>query len=400
MHDAETVLLVDDRETEIPELDGFFDQRVGAHEKVDLARAQRRPQRSPRALRSPARQEGEAVAASPEPAGERLGVLFREDLRRRHQRRLRAVLGREERGEERDRGLAAPDVPLQQPGHRRAAPEVGADLRGRPFLRLRQRERQQVDEPSRRLRRPGPGSDGDRAPPLPAFLHELRKREQFLPRDRSAGAGRGRFEIGPRRKMNIPQGLKQLRRVRSRPGLRVEAAEESRDRSTSPFSGELADPAIDPDDPAEVNGILALLVHDLVLRVLQDERGLLGLRGAVQDDPPSGRQGAGEVRAVEPGDADRSTLVLDDGPEDREAAPPGSDEASVHDARGDGRGPPLVQVGDARERGTVFVPERQVEQQVPGRFEARGGELAAGRRRDGRFFPERIGESQGRADFW
>ena len=54
--------------------------------------------------------------------------LFGEQLGRRHDRRLIAVLHREQRGEQRDDGLSAADVALEQTLHAAVAAHVGEDL--------------------------------------------------------------------------------------------------------------------------------------------------------------------------------------------------------------------------------------------------------------------------------
>ena len=61
-------------------------------------------------------------------ARERARVLLGEQLGGRHDRRLIAVLDREQRGEQRDDRLAAADVALQQAVHAAVARHVGDDL--------------------------------------------------------------------------------------------------------------------------------------------------------------------------------------------------------------------------------------------------------------------------------
>ena len=55
-------------------------------------------------------------------------VLLGQDLGRRHERDLEAVLHRDERRHQRDDGLARADVALQQPVHRLRPLHVGDDL--------------------------------------------------------------------------------------------------------------------------------------------------------------------------------------------------------------------------------------------------------------------------------
>ena len=56
-------------------------------------------------------------------------VLAREDLGRRHQRRLAAGLDRVQHGQQGDHRLAAADIALQQPQHPRCGGHVGVDFR-------------------------------------------------------------------------------------------------------------------------------------------------------------------------------------------------------------------------------------------------------------------------------
>jgi hypothetical protein len=73
-------------------------------------------------------------------------VLLGEDLGRRHERRLPAAFRGEDRREDRDDRLAAPDVALQEPAHRPPRAEVLADLADDALLRGRERERQRLPE--------------------------------------------------------------------------------------------------------------------------------------------------------------------------------------------------------------------------------------------------------------
>ena len=77
-----------------------------------------------RAARAPRRRAGRAgQQRDPEPRRlqqlrDAQEVLLGEDLGRRHERDLQAVLHRDQRGEQRDDRLAGADVALQQPIHR------------------------------------------------------------------------------------------------------------------------------------------------------------------------------------------------------------------------------------------------------------------------------------------
>ena len=91
-----------------------------------------------------------------------LKMLPRKNLGRRHQRRLRAGLDRGRHGEQRDHGLAAADIALQQAEHAVRAGEIGVDLAERAGLRAGEREGQggedalRVSVPSAAMERPAP----------------------------------------------------------------------------------------------------------------------------------------------------------------------------------------------------------------------------------------------------
>ena len=69
-------------------------------------------------------------------------MLFGKYLGRRHQCRLIAVFHRGEHREKRDDRLAAADVALDQPVHRRVGLQVAEDLADDLFLGAGQRERE------------------------------------------------------------------------------------------------------------------------------------------------------------------------------------------------------------------------------------------------------------------
>ncbi len=122
--DAEMLLLVDDQKPEIPEFDGFAEQRVGADHDVDpalgkalLDLCQFLGRDQPRSLRDV---DGE----SPETLGEIPGVLARQQRGRNHHRDLLAVQRDRKRRTQRHLGLAESDVAADQPVHRSAAFEV------------------------------------------------------------------------------------------------------------------------------------------------------------------------------------------------------------------------------------------------------------------------------------
>ena len=67
-------------------------------------------------------------------------MLAREELGRRHQCGLHARLDRRRHGEQRDDGLAAADIALEQTEHSVRARKVGVDLGQGALLRTRERK--------------------------------------------------------------------------------------------------------------------------------------------------------------------------------------------------------------------------------------------------------------------
>ena len=141
MRHAEAVLLVDDDEAEPAELHRRLDQGVRADEDVDRAGGERREQLPARGAAHAPGQQPEAHARPRQPGREALGVLLGEDLGRRHEGALRAVLGGEQQREARDDGLADADVALEQSRHRASRAQIRRDLPHRPLLGAGQRER-------------------------------------------------------------------------------------------------------------------------------------------------------------------------------------------------------------------------------------------------------------------
>src|SRR6266566_5186613 len=137
---AETVLLINDRKTETLERDALLDQRVRADDDLELARCEvGEDLLAGRA--GDARGEQRVTRTTREKNRERTMMLLRQQLRRRHERRLRTGGHRDARGQRRDHGLARSHVALEQARHRHAFAEVLADLVERTALARGQRER-------------------------------------------------------------------------------------------------------------------------------------------------------------------------------------------------------------------------------------------------------------------
>src|SRR2546427_2898494 len=109
---AETVLLINDRKTETLERDALLDQRVRADDDLELARREAREDLlTGRA--GDARGEQRVTRAIGEEDRERTMMLLRQQLSRRHERRLRAGRHRDARGQRCDHGLARSHVALE-----------------------------------------------------------------------------------------------------------------------------------------------------------------------------------------------------------------------------------------------------------------------------------------------
>ena len=71
-------------------------------------------------------------------------MLRGQNLRRRHQRRLEAVLNCHQRRLHRHNRLARTHIALQQPSHRLRPPHIGCNLPQHALLRRRRMERQHL----------------------------------------------------------------------------------------------------------------------------------------------------------------------------------------------------------------------------------------------------------------
>ena len=139
---AEAVLLVDDDEAEVLELDVRLQQLVRADDEVDAARREAFERRLRLLRGAEARQLGDAHREIGEAVGERLEMLLGEQRGRHQQRDLLAVGQRDERGAQRDLGLAEADVAAHEAIHRLARCHVvdhGLD-RGRLVARFLEAE--------------------------------------------------------------------------------------------------------------------------------------------------------------------------------------------------------------------------------------------------------------------
>ena len=122
------------------EVHALLEERVGADQDVDLAGGQCRQCPLSRPPRVSPGEQGEGDAAALQQSAERIRVLVRQQLGRHHQRGLRAGLHRDQHGEQRDHGLAAADIALEQPEHPAFLREVLGDFGGNGALAFGQVE--------------------------------------------------------------------------------------------------------------------------------------------------------------------------------------------------------------------------------------------------------------------
>ena len=187
------------------------------------------------ARRLAAEQRRDLAAERREPPLEAREMLLGEQLRRCHDGRLASGRGRDQRRHGGHHGFPGAHVALQQPVHRRARAEIGADLVEGGLLRARQRERQRG---AKRLEPRGcsgerPGALGARArsqaPQAQPLRNELFERDAARAR-MHAGEQQGRRCIA-RRRVQIAQGFGEgrprLTRERPRRELGCEVVVES-----------------------------------------------------------------------------------------------------------------------------------------------------------------------------
>ena len=221
MH-AESVLLVDDDQAEILEDDVLLKQRMRADQNVDAPLLERVDDL--RALAAPLapREQRDAQARGGAERADGLKMLPGEQLGRRHQRRLRSRLDRACHGEQRDHGLAAADIALEETQHALRAREVGVDLGQGTGLRAGQREGQRGEDCLAELT--GCSKPPAGTPLEPRADHRQRQLigEQLVisepcPRRRrrqKIGFGLGRVQARKRLGERHPCLLRQKRRVR------------------------------------------------------------------------------------------------------------------------------------------------------------------------------------------
>ena len=139
--DAEAMLLVDDRQAQPIEIDAFGQQRVRSDRERRFAAGELFDRGAPRARALAAEDGLDADAERQQQRREFARVLPRQQLGRRHQRRLQTVAAPPSTiGRGGDQRLAAADVALQEPVHRHVASHVVPDLSIDAPLRAGQRK--------------------------------------------------------------------------------------------------------------------------------------------------------------------------------------------------------------------------------------------------------------------
>ena len=128
MH-AKTMLLVDDRQSELAERDFILEKGVRADGERRFSRSDVGERLFPLLFFQAAGEPDHFDVQRCQPCGELAVMLLRENFSRGHDRRLVARLDGLQRGQRRDDGLAAANVTLQQALHRMRARQVRANLR-------------------------------------------------------------------------------------------------------------------------------------------------------------------------------------------------------------------------------------------------------------------------------
>jgi hypothetical protein len=358
---AEAVLLVHHHQAETVEAHAVLDEGVGADHELGrpLLDAQQRG-----AALGGAHPPGEELYLHGERAHERAQgaeVLLRQDLRRRHQRPLVAVLHRAEEREERHHGLTGAHVALEQAVHAPGRPHVVADLPQDAALGAGQREGERLVEGAderllpreldpRALRRLLVVDDG---------VQELQEEDLRL-RERLGAVQR-------------PQRLAELGDAGLRAQLRVQhlLGGGGREEVVQVVGDELADLAlretlrggVDREDRPPLGGdLLPLARQDLVLAGLE-LTPVEEADGTGEEEEVSAAQEAVEEGLARPGALDEPAPVAHDRLEDAQPLPRGEHPLG-DDAPHDGRLHPRLQRPDLLDGRRVLVAARDVIEHV------------------------------------
>src|SRR5215470_6564112 len=380
---AEAMLLVDYGEAELSELHRVLNQRVRSDDQVDVARSDGVLNLALLFRLQTAGEQLDAIRGVGEPAPDVAGVLFCQNLRRRHQGRLVAVLDRDDHRLNRDDRLAAAHVALQQAVHGLVAGHVVDDLFQRPLLRLGRMEGQYRTHGLAHA----VGDLYDLALRLadalaPAQAQCQREPEELL-EDQSPVRGRTRqVVIVDRRivggKMDFAQSVESRDQIAARDdligqrfgGVPFDPLEQVvKDRAQLPRA-KIAELAVDGHSSRRVDGrrlgIVVVICQKLVLGVfdLVIAFVLVQLPLAVEDHARASLKDSVEINLVPPVSARLTFAVRGD--ELVHLQPPAferNDPAHAHHHL-DRRSLAVLQLRDARQIRPILVAHRQIMQQV------------------------------------
>ena len=375
---AEPMLLVDDHQTELLEPDVALDQRVGPDHEVQRARLDFRQLRLARGGAGGAGQQRDAKPRRLQQPRDVHEMLLRQDLGRRHERHLQAVLHRDQRRQQRDDRLARADVALQQPVHRMRALQVLDDLLERLSLPRRELERQHaagrladaiVDVDRMRFEFGRRASTSGQN----AELKQERLFENQPPLRRRVEAVDQIDRRPVRRKMRREQCRASRRQVEPQPdGVRQRIGQLLRQplervvhQLALDLRGDAAGLLVDRYDPAGVHRLAIRVVENLVLRIRQlQTAGTAHLGEAEQDDLLPAREHVAQERLVEPRHANRAAGVGDQRLENLEAGTPGRSQTAARDAAHDRRRLAGPKRRNRLKAAAIFVADGKPVQQV------------------------------------
>src|SRR5215813_8728360 len=383
LQDAEAMLFVDHGEAQTFELHRVLNKRVRADDQVDVARGDGCLNLALLFRLQTTGKQLDAIRGVGEPAPNVAGVLLGQNLRRRHQGRLVAVLDRDDHRLNRDDRLAAAHVALQQAVHRLVAGHIIDNLFQRPLLRLGRMERQyrtyglahavgDLDDLSFRL-----------ADALaPAQAQRKREPEELL-EDQSPVRGRTRqVVIVDRRivggKMDFPQSVEARDQIAARDnligqrfgGVLFDPLEQMVKDRAQLTRAKIAELAVDGHATRRVDGrrlgIVVVIGQKFVLGIfdLVIAFVLVQLPLAVEDHARAALKDPVEINLVPPVSARLKFAVRGD--ELVHLQPPAferNDPAHAHHHL-DRRSLAVLQLRDARQIRPVFVAHRQIMQQV------------------------------------
>ncbi len=139
---AKTMLFVDNHKSQVVELHHIFNKGVGADKDVYVSRQQSGMDVRTFFFPGRARQQRHIHVHVRQQPAESLEMLCRQDFRRSHQARLKAVVQRNQHAHDRHQRFPATHITLQKAVHLFARRRILADLFDYTFLRVGQFKRQ------------------------------------------------------------------------------------------------------------------------------------------------------------------------------------------------------------------------------------------------------------------